>query len=98
MPVSPSSAWAAPSPAKGAGSCRRAARRSPRPPAAPASAEQRMASLEPGKWADFILIDRDPTAIDPQSLAATQVIETWVAGKKVWQRVASAGGLGERGK
>ncbi len=60
-------------------------------------AEQRIGSLERGKWADFILVDRDPTAVDPQSLAATQVIETWVAGKKVWQRVAS-GGRGERGK
>jgi predicted amidohydrolase YtcJ len=49
-------------------------------------AEQRIGSLEPGKWADFILIDRDPTAVDPQAIAATQVIETWVAGKKVWAK------------
>ena len=59
-------------------------------------AEQRIGSLEPGKWADFILVDRDPTAVDPQSLAATQVLETWVAGHKVWAR--SASGRGERGK
>jgi predicted amidohydrolase YtcJ len=49
-------------------------------------AEDRIGSLEPGKWADFILVDRDPTAVAPQALAATQVIETWVAGKKVWAR------------
>jgi predicted amidohydrolase YtcJ len=60
-------------------------------------AEQRVGSLEPGKWADFILIDRDPTAIDPQALAATQVVETWVAGKKVWERGPSAA-KGERGR
>ena len=60
-------------------------------------AEQRIGSLERGKWADFILIDRDPTAIDPHALAATQVIETWVAGKKVWALTASAA-KGERGK
>jgi predicted amidohydrolase YtcJ len=59
-------------------------------------AEDRIGSLEPGKWADFIFVDRDPTAIDPQSLAATQVLETWVAGRKVWERSASV--APERGK
>jgi predicted amidohydrolase YtcJ len=59
-------------------------------------AEDRIGSLEPGKWADFILVDRDVSAVDPQSLAATQVLETWVAGKKVWERLAT--GRGERGK
>jgi predicted amidohydrolase YtcJ len=47
-------------------------------------AEQKIGSLEPGKWADFILVDRDPTKVDAQSLARTKVLETWVAGKKVW--------------
>jgi len=59
-------------------------------------AEDRIGALEPGKWADFILVDRDPTAVTPQELAATQVIETWVAGKMVWKRAASVGA--ERGK
>jgi predicted amidohydrolase YtcJ len=49
-------------------------------------AEQKIGALEPGKWADFILVDRDPTAVDAQALARTQVLETWVAGKKVWER------------
>jgi predicted amidohydrolase YtcJ len=53
-------------------------------------AEQKIGGLDPGKWADFIIVDRDPTKVDPQSLAATQVLETWVAGKKVWARPASA--------
>jgi predicted amidohydrolase YtcJ len=53
-------------------------------------AEQKIGSLEPGKWADFVLIDRDPTKVDAQSLAKTQVLETWVGGKKVWTRPASA--------
>ena len=61
-----------------------------------AFAEDRIGSLEPGKWADFILVDRDPTAATPQELAATQVIETWVAGRKVWERPASA--AAERGR
>jgi hypothetical protein len=59
-------------------------------------AEDRMGALEPGKWADFILVDRDPSKVDAQALARTQVLETWVAGKKVWQRAATAGG--ERGR
>ncbi len=59
-------------------------------------AETKIGSLEPGKWADFILIDRDPTKVDPQLLARTQVEETWVAGKRVWTRATGAGG--ERGK
>ena len=59
-------------------------------------AEDRIGALEPGKYADFIIVDRDPTQIDAQSLAKTQVLETWVAGKKVFSR-ASAGGP-ERGR
>lgn len=59
-------------------------------------AEQKIGALEPGKWADFIIVDRDISASDPQDLARTQVLETWVAGKKVWSR--ASGGTGERGK
>jgi predicted amidohydrolase YtcJ len=47
-------------------------------------AEDKIGALEPGKWADFILVDRDVSKVDPQALARTQVLETWVAGKKVW--------------
>jgi hypothetical protein len=53
-------------------------------------AEDEIGALEPGKWADFILVDRDPTKVDAQSLARTQVLETWVAGKKVWTRGLTA--------
>jgi predicted amidohydrolase YtcJ len=60
-------------------------------------AEQKIGALEPGKWADFIMIDRDPTKVDPQSLARTEVLETWVAGKQVWIRPANAS-RPERGK
>jgi predicted amidohydrolase YtcJ len=61
-------------------------------------AETKIGALEPGKWADFILVDRDVSSVDAQALARTQVLETWVAGKKVWERVSSAGGRAERGK
>ena len=59
-------------------------------------AEDRLGSLDPGHWADFIIVDRDISAVSPTELAATQVLETWVAGKRVWQRSASA--AAERGK
>ena len=60
-------------------------------------AEDKIGALEPGKYADFIIVDRDPTKVDPQSLAETQVLETWVGGKKVWERAPSAAAT-ERGK
>jgi predicted amidohydrolase YtcJ len=46
--------------------------------------ETRMGGLAPGKWADFIIVDRDPTTINAQALARTIVLETWVAGKRVF--------------
>ncbi|HZU50955.1 MAG TPA: amidohydrolase family protein [Sphingomicrobium sp.] len=49
-------------------------------------AEHRIGGLDPGQWADFIIVDRDPTKVDPQQLARTKVLETWVGGKKVWGR------------
>jgi predicted amidohydrolase YtcJ len=49
-------------------------------------AEEKIGALEPGKWADFIIVDRDPTKIDAREISGTQVLETWVAGRKVWSR------------
>ncbi|MEO7564390.1 MAG: amidohydrolase [Sphingomicrobium sp.] len=46
--------------------------------------EAEMGALDPGKWADFIIVDRDPTTVDAQALARTKVLETWVAGERVW--------------
>jgi len=60
-------------------------------------AEDKIGALDPGKWADFILVDRDVSAVDPQALYRTEVVETWVAGKKVWARAPSAAAT-ERGQ
>lgn len=60
-------------------------------------AEGRIGALEAGKWADFIIVDRDISKVDAPALARTNVLESWVAGKKVWARPASAG-AGERGR
>ena len=59
-------------------------------------AEGKIGSLEPGKWADFIIVDSDVSTVDAQGLARTQVLETWVAGKRVWRR-PPASAPGERG-
>ena len=61
-------------------------------------AEDKIGSLEPGKWADFILIDIDPAKADAQWLARARVIETWVAGRKVWEIGGVAKATGERGR
>lgn len=54
-----------------------------------AKSESLYGSLEPGKKADFILIDRDPFEIPPSELDDIQVIETWVEGKKVYHQEGS---------
>jgi predicted amidohydrolase YtcJ len=61
-------------------------------------AEDRIGGIDPGKWADFVIVDQDPTKVDPQQLARTQVLETWIAGKKLWSRAPTSSGAPERGK
>jgi predicted amidohydrolase YtcJ len=53
-------------------------------------AEKVMGAIEPGKWADFIIVDRDPTTVTPQALGRTMVLETWVGGEKVFNGSAPA--------
>lgn len=48
--------------------------------------EQHTGSLEAGKLADMILVDRDPLTCPLEKLASTQVIKTWLSGKEVYAR------------
>ncbi|MFQ3895868.1 amidohydrolase [Sphingobium sp. R-7] len=47
-------------------------------------AEKRFGSLVPGQRADFLLIDRDIATARPADIRATQVLETWIGGKRVY--------------
>ena len=48
--------------------------------------EDEIGSLEPGKRADFVVIDRDFLQCPIDELKDTQVLSTWIDGKVVYQR------------
>lgn len=48
-----------------------------------AHAERRQGTLEAGKWADFILVDRDLFSVAPADIWRIQVEQTWLAGRRV---------------
>lgn len=48
--------------------------------------EDQVGSIEAGKRADFIVLDRDLMTVDGADIPATQVLETWLDGKRVWKK------------
>ena len=47
-------------------------------------AEKKFGSLVPGQRADFLLIDRNIETASPTDIRGTQVLETWINGKRVY--------------
>jgi hypothetical protein len=58
--------------------------------AASAHREHAVGSLEAGKFADFIVLARDPLTVEAEELAGIDVEATWVSGRKVFARSHSS--------
>ncbi|MEE4361790.1 MAG: amidohydrolase [Pseudomonadales bacterium] len=46
--------------------------------------EDVLGSLEPGKWADFVLLKQSPFRVPAEDLWKIEVAETWIAGERVY--------------
>jgi len=52
--------------------------------------EREKGTLEPGKLADWVLIDRDLRAIPPETIRDARVLMTVVGGTVVYQRASGS--------
>ncbi len=48
--------------------------------------DHEVGSLEPGKYADFVVLSEDPYRVAPDKLAQIRVEQTWVNGQKVYSQ------------
>ena len=48
--------------------------------------EKQVGSLEAGKFADLVVVDRDLITCPPEQIADTKVLQTYLGGKKVFER------------
>lgn len=53
--------------------------------AASISREHAVGSLEPGRFADFVVLDRDPYLVGTDEVPAIRVLQTWVGGAQVYE-------------
>ena len=47
--------------------------------------EMRKGSIKPGKLADLVLVDADPTGVDPKALLGIRAVLTLVGGRVAWE-------------
>ncbi|HVS59713.1 MAG TPA: amidohydrolase, partial [Gemmatimonadaceae bacterium] len=47
--------------------------------------ESMLGSLTPGKYADFVVLDRDIMRVPDTEILSTRVISTWIGGKRVYE-------------
>jgi predicted amidohydrolase YtcJ len=74
----------------GASTCRRGTR-SPstrRKPPSPCTGSRRIGTLEPGKLADFVVLDRNPIYVEPERIADIGVLAPIVGGRPAYQSAA----------
>ena len=47
--------------------------------------DHEVGSLEPGKLADFVILDADPRKVESDQIGRIRVLETWVGGVRVFR-------------
>ena len=50
-----------------------------------AHAETELGSIEPGKYGDLVLLDRDVMSVDARNILGTQVLMTVIGGEVVYE-------------
>ncbi|PCE66754.1 amidohydrolase [Sediminicola luteus] len=48
--------------------------------------EDEFGSIEKGKFADLVILEKDPRKVDPHQISEIQVLETWMDGRKVYSK------------
>lgn len=46
--------------------------------------EHEIGSLEIGKLADFVILDKDPRSVNPDKIKEIHILETWRNGERVY--------------
>jgi predicted amidohydrolase YtcJ len=46
--------------------------------------EHEVGSLEVGKYADLVILEKDPRSVDPDQIKNIQILETWMDGKRTF--------------
>ena len=55
-----------------------------------AFAETRFGQLARGQYADFVMLDGDPTSLAPAEWASLRVMETWIGGRRIYDAALEA--------